>query len=163
VERARFEENDIHVHVPAGGQPKEGPSAGGTGLTAMASILSGVPGRGDPAVAGGVNLRGKGPPGGGPKGEEVGGRRAGVRRGESAGADREAERGGPGRCPGGPAAGPGGRAGGVDRRRAAGGAAGPEGGRGLTARRRPFRAFRRSSERERIVVPAATTPAVGAA
>src|SRR5262249_39348759 len=67
VERSVFDDNDIHVHVPAGAQPKEGPSAGVTVLTAMASILSGKVVRGDLAMTGEITLRGKVLPVGGLK------------------------------------------------------------------------------------------------
>ena len=53
-----FKENDLHIHVPEGAVPKDGPSAGITMTTAVASLVTGVPFPADWAMTGEVSLRG---------------------------------------------------------------------------------------------------------
>jgi ATP-dependent Lon protease len=54
-----FEKKDIHVHVPEGATPKEGPSAGVAMVTAIVSVLTGIPVRRDVAMTGEITLRGR--------------------------------------------------------------------------------------------------------
>ena len=59
IEREMFEKNTLHIHVPAGGIPKDGPSAGVTMATAMVSAFTGIPVRKDVAMTGEITLRGR--------------------------------------------------------------------------------------------------------
>ena len=75
-----FQSSDLHIHVPAGAIPKDGPSAGVAMTVALISLLSGVPVRDDVAMTGEITLRGQVLPVGGIKEKALAARRAGINR-----------------------------------------------------------------------------------
>ncbi|MGO9421894.1 endopeptidase La [Roseiarcus sp.] len=80
VDPARFEKTDIHIHVPAGATPKDGPSAGVAMFMALVSLLTDRTIRSDTAMTGEISLRGLVLPVGGIKEKVVAAHRAGIKR-----------------------------------------------------------------------------------
>ena len=80
VEPPLFERRDIHVHVPEGATPKDGPSAGVAMATVLTSVLTGIPIRRDIAMTGEITLRGRVLPIGGLKEKLLAALRAGIKK-----------------------------------------------------------------------------------
>ncbi len=78
VDPATFEKSDIHMHIPAGAIPKDGPSAGVAMFTSLASLALGKPVRADVAMTGEISLRGLVLPVGGIKEKVLAALRAGI-------------------------------------------------------------------------------------
>jgi ATP-dependent Lon protease len=74
-----FDKTDVHIHVPAGATPKDGPSAGVAMFLALVSLLTGVPVRSDVAMTGEISLRGLVLPIGGVKEKTLAALRAGIK------------------------------------------------------------------------------------
>src|SRR5439155_21862653 len=80
IDPSLFQKSAVHIHVPAGAVPKDGPSAGTAMVTALASLYTNTPARSDTAMTGEITLSGLVLPIGGVKEKVLAARAAGIRR-----------------------------------------------------------------------------------
>jgi ATP-dependent Lon protease len=80
IDEDEFNQYDVHIHVPAGAMPKDGPSAGVAMFIALTSLFTGLPVRRDTAMTGELTLRGQVLPIGGVRQKVLGAHRAGIKR-----------------------------------------------------------------------------------